>query len=258
MSVRSSVRGLLAATLLAGALGSLGVLPCSALAGQGATAVAPAANAPGHAAPPITTGSPTEKMDAGETNQEMEAYRHSTAVQTLARVLHVPTERAAQLFEIFNSAVLILAIAYFLIKYLPGAFRTRRERIQKDLFDARSATELAHERLQAVEARLASLDTEIEGIRQQAARDSEGDQRRIEESLEGERARIVRSAEQEIAAAGAAAQRELKRFAANLAVERAMSRIELSADADRVLVHDFTENLGSMLRSEDFKKRGQN
>ncbi len=207
---------------------------------------------------PITTGSPSEKMDAPEPNSEMEAYRHSSTVQVLARALHVPTERAAQLFEDFNSGLLLLIIAYFLAKYLPAAFRARREKISRDLVDARSATEMANQRLQAVEARLASLDTEIESIRKQAAHDSAGDQRRIEDSLEAERARIVRSAEQEIAAAQAAAQRELKQFAASLAVDRAMSRIELSTDQDRALIHEFTDGLAGVLHAGDFEKRGRN
>ncbi len=209
-------------------------------------------------APPMTTGSPREKMDAGESNKQMEQYRHSSTVQALGHLLGVPAERAAMIFEDFNSGVLILAIGYGLFKFLPGAFKTRREKIVRDLADARSATEMANERLKAVEARLAALDKDIEAIRLHAAHDSEMDQKRIEAALEAERARIIRSAEQEIGAAQAAAQRELKRFAANLAVDRAISRIELSAEDDRTLVNDFTANLDSMLRSGDFAKRGQN
>ena len=197
-------------------------------------------------------------MDAGETNAEEEAYRHSSTVQTLARVLHVSVERAAQIFEDFNSGLLIVVIGYFVVKFLPKAFKTRREKISRDLADARSATEMANQRLQAVEARLGALDTDIEAIRKQAARDSQADQKRIEASLEAERARIIRSAEQEIASAQAAAQRELKYFAADLAVERAMSRIQLTEDDDRTLVHDFTENLAARLHAGDFKKGGQN
>jgi F-type H+-transporting ATPase subunit b len=212
----------------------------------------------------MTTGAPGQKMDAGESDTQMEGYRHSSTVQALARLLHIPVERAALIFEDLNSGLLILFVGYFLVKFLPRAFEARRTKIAHDLADARSATEMANERLQAVEARLAALDGEIEAIRQHAARDSENDQKRIEASLEAERARIIRSAEQEIGAAQAAAQRELKRFAANLAVERAMSRIELSADADRLLVHDFTENLAGQLHPGDFKRavdarnRGQN
>ncbi len=197
--------------------------------------------------PPITTGSPHQKMDAGASNSEEEAYRHSSTVQAIARVLHVPAETAATLFEDFNSGVLILVIGFYLARFLPRAFRARREKIQASLADARSATEIANQRLAAVEARLAMLDTEIEGLRQQAAHDSEQDEKRIQQSLEAERERIVRSAGQEIDAAQSAAQRELKQFAANLAVDRAIERVQLSDAEDHLLIDEFTQSLAGRL-----------
>lgn len=185
-----------------------------------------------------------EKMDAPETNSEEEGYRHSSTVQAIAKVFHTDPETAAKIFEDFNSAVLIIAILWFLVKALPKAFRKRSETIQKELLEARSATEDANKRLSAVEARLARLDSEIEAIRKQAEHDSLEDEKRIKASLEEERKRIIESAEQEIEAFGSAAQRDLKRFAADLAVDRASQRIHLGADADRILVKSFAADLG--------------
>jgi F-type H+-transporting ATPase subunit b len=185
-----------------------------------------------------------EKMDAPETNSEEEGYRHSSTVQAIAKVFHTNTETAAKIFEDFNSAVIIIAILWFLVKVLPKAFRKRSETIQKALVEARSATEDANKRLSAVEARLARLDSEIEAIRKQSEHDSLEDEKRIKASLEEERKRIIESAEQEIEAFGSAAQRDLKRFAADLAVDRALQRIHLGADADRILVKNFAADLG--------------
>lgn len=187
-----------------------------------------------------------EKMDTPETNSEEEGYRHSSSVQFLARVMHVQTETAAQIFEDLNSAIIWGAILWFLFKTLPKAFRKRSETIQKGLVEAHSVTEEARERLSAVEARLAKLDAEIEAIRKQAEHDSVEDEKRIKASLEGERRRIVESAEHEIEAFGAATQRDLKRFAADLAVDRALQRIHLGADADRILVENFTADLAGL------------
>jgi F-type H+-transporting ATPase subunit b len=159
--------------------------------------------------------------------------------------MHVKTETAAVIFQDFNAAIIWIAIIWFLVKTLPKAFRKRSETIQKDLVDARSATEEARERLSAVEARLAKLDSEIEAIRKQAEHDSVEDEKRIKASLEEERKRIIESAEHEIEGFGAAAQRDLKHFAADLAVERALQRIHLGADADRILVQNFTADLAS-------------
>ncbi|MGA7350444.1 MAG: ATPase, partial [Acidobacteriaceae bacterium] len=68
-------------------------------------------------------------------------------------------------------------------------------------------------------------------------------EQRIHAALETERERIVASAEQEIGAVQAAAQRDLKKFAANLAIDNAMRRIQLSTDTDRALVREFGKSL---------------
>jgi F-type H+-transporting ATPase subunit b len=184
-----------------------------------------------------------EHMDTPETNSGIEQYRHSKTVQAIAHMVGLSTETTAQIFEDFNSGVLILAIAYFLFKLVPGLLRKRSATIRKDLSEARAATEDANRRLAEVEARLSRLGSAIEAIRQQAERDSVEDEKRIAAALEAERERIVASAEQEIAAAQAAAQRELKKFAADLAVDSAMHRIQLSSDTDRALIRDFGKGL---------------
>lgn len=195
------------------------------------------------AASPQTGAPAREHMDEPETNSQVEQYRHSATVQAIARYLHVKTETAAEIFEDINSGVLLFVIAYFLLKWIPGVFRRRSETLQKDLTTAQTATEDANRRLAAVEARLSRLDTEIEAIRQQAERDSAEDEKRIHATLESERERIIASAEQEITATQAAAQRELKKFAADLAIDNAARRIQLSMDTDRALVREFGAGL---------------
>jgi F-type H+-transporting ATPase subunit b len=194
-------------------------------------------------APQAQPANNAEHMETPETNSQIEQYRHSKAVQAIARMTGLKVETTAQIFEDFNSGVLILAIAYFLFKLVPGLLRKRSETIRKDLSEARKATEDANRRLAEVEARLSRLGSEIEAIRQQAERDSVQDEKRIAAALEDERQRIVASAEQEIAAAQAAAQRELKKFAAELAIDSAMRKIQLTADTDRALVRDFGRKL---------------
>jgi F-type H+-transporting ATPase subunit b len=196
-------------------------------------------------AAPSSAGPNTERIDTPETSSEEEAYRHSHAVQIIARTMHLSTETAAKIFEDFNSAIIWAAIIWFLIKVLPKAFRKRSESIQKELADAHTATEEANQRLSAVEARLAKLDAEIEAIRKQTELEMIEDEKRIKASLEEERKRIVESAEQEIEAFGSAAQRDLKRLAADLAVDRALQRIHLGADADRILVQNFAADLAN-------------
>ena len=71
--------------------------------------------------------------------------------------------------------------------------------------------------------------------------------------MEDEKRKIVASAEQEITAAGAAAERQLRKFAAELAVERATSRLRLTEGDDRSLIQEFAASLGA-----DGNKGGRN
>lgn len=186
------------------------------------------------------TSSSTGKPEAESTSDQ---FRHARMVQAIARLMHVSIETAAQMLEDINSAILVLLILYFLMKVVPKAFRHRSETIQKQLIDARSATESANQRLSAVEAKLAKLGEDIDGIRQQTERDLVEDEKRIKQALEEERVRIIKSAEHEIDSAGAAAQRDLKRFAAELAVDKAATRIQLTAESDKAIVARFGQDL---------------
>ena len=178
-----------------------------------------------------------------------DVYRHSASVKLLARWLHVDKETAARLFEYFNFAVLAGVVLFGLLKFLPKTFRANREDIQHRLVEARTATQEANERLAAIEQRLARLDEEIAAISKQAEKDSVEDEARIKASIETERERIVEAVSRDIAAASSAAQRDLKRFAAELAVDRAAQRMLLSEDDDRALVQEFSQSLAQQARN---------
>lgn len=195
------------------------------------------------------TASRTQQPPADTTETGDDVFRHSSSVRLLARWLHLDKETAARLFEYLNFAVLAGAVLFALSKYLPKTFRASREDIQHRLLDARTATEQANERLAAIEQRLARLDEEIAAIGKQAEKDSVEDEARIKASIETERQRIVEAVSGDIAAASSAAQRDLKRFTAGLAVDRAARRVALSEHDDRTLVQEFAESLGRQPRN---------
>lgn len=196
---------------------------------------------------PIITGTTTSSMDAPETNDQLEAYAHAPAIAKLSHQLGLSTNKGSTYFEDLNSGILVAVILYFLLKYLPGKYRARREKISQDLVEAHRATADAQERLNRIEQKLSSMGAEVDALRKQAAANSAGEEQRIHIAMEDERARIVRSAEAEISAAQAAAQRGLKRFAAELAVERAAEQIRLTEAGDRALVDTFLTDLAGEL-----------
>lgn len=184
-----------------------------------------------------------EKVDAPESNAELEAFRHSPAVQSIAHRLGISTELAAKIFEDLNSAIMIGAILWLIFRFIPNMYRKRSEVLDKQIFDATMATSRAKERLAVVEERLSKLDVEIASIREQSERDSVEDERRVHEALEHERQRLMTSVEQEIESAGASARRDLRNYAASLAMERAVSQIHLTEDEDRAMVRAFGQGV---------------
>jgi F-type H+-transporting ATPase subunit b len=187
---------------------------------------------------------PAADRQDSEPDSGDDVYRHSASVKWLGGWLHLGKESSARLFEYLNFAILAGAILFALLKYLPKTFRENREKIQQQLVDARKATEQAHERLAAIEQRLGRLDEEIAAISKQAEKDSVEDEARIKASIEAERKRIVDGVTKDIAAAGSAAQRDLKQFAAGLAVDRAAERIALTEADDHALMQEFAQSLG--------------
>jgi len=174
---------------------------------------------------------------------ENDEYRHSATVQKLGSMVGMNTDQAATAFEVFNFIVLAIGVGLVASKTLPKTFRNRNTAIQKHLVDARTATEEAGARLNAVEARLGKLDAEIAAMRSHSEAETARDEQRMREAIEQETAKVLATAESEIQAATAMARRDLQRHAAELAIEHAAKRLVVSAETDRLLIQGFAQQL---------------
>ena len=177
-------------------------------------------------------------------HDENEALRESTVVKKLGGMLGMKSDTAATLFELLNFGVLALALGWAVAKALPKTFRNRNAEIQKDLVDARTATEEASARLNSVEERLAKLDGQIAGMQAQAEKDAVAEEQRMRAAVEDEKVKILAAAEQEIASASLLAQKSLQKYAAELAIEQAARKLVVSAETDRLLIQGFARRLG--------------
>jgi len=184
---------------------------------------------------------------------ENDQYLHSDTVRGLGAKVGLNAEQAATAFTVVNFVVLAGLLGWFLVKTLPKKFRDRSTEIQKQLVDARTATEEASARLSSVEDRLSKLDGQIAAMRAQAEKDSAHDEERIKASVEDEKQKILAAAEQEITAATALAQRQIQQYAAELAIEQAARKLVVTAETDRLLVQNFARRL-----TGDDSKKGQN
>jgi F-type H+-transporting ATPase subunit b len=192
--------------------------------------------------------SPSSAQSSGGSRRELEEdetkeYRQSDSVKKVGALLGLSPENSAMAFEVFNFVVMALLLGWVIAKNLPKTFRNRSSAIQKDLVDARIATEEAGLRLSGVEARLAKLDDQIADLRAQAEKDSTLDEQRIKASVEEEKQKIIAAAEQEIASATTQARRDIQRYAAELAIEQAARKLVVTAETDRLLVQGFARRL---------------
>lgn len=194
---------------------------------------------------------PPEKSQP-EQNED-DAYRKSDMVVTLGAKLGLNPEQSATAFEVTNFVLLAGAVLWVVVKVLPKELRDRNATIQKDLVDARTATEESRARLSGVEERLGKLDGEIAAMRVQAEQDSATVEQRIKATVEDEKKKILVAAEQEITVATSHAQKQLQQYAAELAIEQAARKLVVSAETDRLLVQGFAERL-----TDDDSKKGQN
>jgi F-type H+-transporting ATPase subunit b len=180
---------------------------------------------------------------AGEGEENAE-FKQSSSVKFLARITGLSLHSAYWLAIALNFAVIAGAVLWFMRSKLPGLFRTRTESIRKTMEEAQRASADAQRRLSEIESRLAKLDSEIGAMRSQAEAEAAGEEARIKAAAEQEARKIEEQVGQEIEAAARLAQRDLKAYAAELAVSLAEKRIQVDAATDRALVESFVGNLG--------------
>jgi F-type H+-transporting ATPase subunit b len=186
-----------------------------------------------------------------ENKDEGDEYRHSPMVTKLGSFMGMNSGQAATTFTISNLVILLAGVGYLMFKNLPKAFRGRSATIQKQIVDARAATEDAKARLTSVEDRLSKLDEQIAGMRTQAEADGAREEERLKAAIEDEKKRILAAAELEIHSATVNARRELQKYAAELAVDQAARNLVVTPETDRYLVEGFAERLQTLGKVEN-------
>ena len=182
---------------------------------------------------------------AGEEKGENDALKKSPAVQFVSRVTGMTIQHAYWLCMVLNFAIIAVAIIWLSRMHLPGAFRSRTQSIQSAMKEAQKASEDANRRLADIELRLSKLDSEITSMQSTADQEAAAEEARIRAAAEEDRRKIVESAHQEIVAAAKAARRDLKVYAADLAVALAQRQIRVDGPTDQGLVRTFAEQLGN-------------
>jgi F-type H+-transporting ATPase subunit b len=236
--LRFSRRVLVFATL-AVLVAGVAFVPLRMTAQDGASELKPETAAPPAVESAQAKPAPSEPA-LSEEEQQNNAFRlEGPVVKWTAKTLNLSIDRTADIYEVINFLIIVLAIGVPLFRFLPRYLRNRKQKLSDDIESARRATEDANARLSAVEAKLSSLGEEIQKFRSEVDAESLQDEARIKASLAEESARIVEAAEQEIGMAAAQARRGLRHFAADLAIDQAAKQLILTPETDRALIAEF-------------------
>lgn len=136
----------------------------------------------------------------------------------------------ADFWKTANFIALGAIIAYMLRGKVAPFFEERNKSIAKGMTTAATREEEAQKRLDAVEAKLASLDTDIRDLKESARSEMERDRTRVEAETATALARIQEHTAREISTAGSVARAQLRQHAASLALELAEQQINTQAN----------------------------
>jgi F-type H+-transporting ATPase subunit b len=144
-----------------------------------------------------------------------------------------------------NFVILAAGAGYLLGKHLPAFFKGRTADIQKDITEAQQQKLAAEKRAAEMDARLKTLGADIEKFRAESKAEMEQEAQRIRQETARQIEKLQKQAEQEIESAGNLRSRELREYAAKLALDLAEQRIRTRLDAgtEAGLVDDFTKDL---------------
>jgi len=144
-----------------------------------------------------------------------------------------------------NFFILAGALGYLVAKKGGPWFASRSLAIRKGIADADQIRTDAEARAAAVDRRLAGLQSEIEALRDHARGEQAAEAERLRQQNAADLARIQAHAEREIDSAGKTARMELKRYAAQLAVDLAEQKIrrQMTPTLQSSLVENFVHDL---------------
>ncbi|MEO8724915.1 MAG: ATP synthase F0 subunit B [Acidobacteriaceae bacterium] len=186
------------------------------------------------------------KEEQKEAPDENAAFRYSKSVTWFSNHTGMNVKTGYWVFTSINFVIIAWLLIWGWAKFWPSFVRGRNQRIIHALEEARHTSAEAQRRLSGIELRLAKLDSEIAAMKDRANVEGEAEEVRMKAASAEEKQRILQAAEQEIASASAQARRDLKTFAAGIAVDLAQTRIasRIDADSDEQLVREFAQRLG--------------
>ncbi len=148
-------------------------------------------------------------------------------------------------WKVVNFVILAIGLGYLMAKTLPGFFHSRTSSIQEGIAEAQKVKADAERRAAEVDRRVSALGADIENFRKQSRAEMEKEGERIRQETAATIQKLEQQAQVEIESAAKTARRELKAYAANLALDMAEQRVRTRLDAgtENGLVENFVIDL---------------
>jgi F-type H+-transporting ATPase subunit b len=152
---------------------------------------------------------------------------------------------SAEIFKWINFAIIAGLIVWFFKSTAVPFFKQNSESISSGITKATAAKAEAERKLQDAEQRLAKLQQEVRGFREEAEREAAAEAERIKALAKFDAEKIGIAAKAEIEAAERSARLELKALAASLAVDGAGSLLakQLTPQSQEALISGFVKSL---------------
>jgi len=128
--------------------------------------------------------------------------------------------------KVVNFLILFGGLGFILFKPVRAILAGRQAEARRKLDDAQEKVRQAEERLRQARERLSDLEAEVMSLHKAAEEEGRAEQEKIRKLAREEADRIKRLTEQDMEAQVRSGLRELKRYAAGLAAERALARIK--------------------------------
>ena len=151
-------------------------------------------------------------------------------------------------WKFLNLAIFIAVLIYILRKPLSDAFKAKRDAIRSELIKAEEEKQAALKRLGEVEARLASLEGDVQAMLKRANDEAAEDKDRLGEQTEFEIKRLRDQVNAEIARITVQSKVELRKYSAEESIRRAEERLRAQIDLakDSILVKANINAIGGL------------
>lgn len=152
------------------------------------------------------------------------------------------------LYRVFNFAIVVAILVYFLTKPIKKGLAGRREEIEKTLTEAKRIKEAAEAKFAEYDRKLARATEEIAEISDAIRREGELEKIKIIESAKNMAVKIEQDAEKAAALEVAKARTELQREAVQLAVGLAEDLLNknFTKDDDTRLIDEYMQKVGEL------------